>query len=59
MTIRYGVQADSRDECVEGLRLLVEAGMVPIMLPAQIAGSRWLARAVPRPTDNRHPDTSG
>ncbi|MGW9031483.1 hypothetical protein ACWGQ5_47215 [Streptomyces sp. NPDC055722] len=58
MAIRYGVQADSRDECVEGLALLVEAGMVPITLPAQIAGDRWLARAVPRPADNRHPDTT-
>ncbi|MGW5477683.1 hypothetical protein [Streptomyces sp. NPDC004008] len=49
MAIRYGVQADTRDECAEGLALLVDAGMVPVMLPAQVAGNRWMARAVPRP----------
>ncbi|MCW7941662.1 hypothetical protein AAW14_06355 [Streptomyces hygroscopicus] len=50
MGIRIGVQADSRDECVEGLAQLVEAGYVPVMLPAQIGGDRWIARAVPAPT---------
>ncbi|MEU6365747.1 hypothetical protein ABZ876_08320 [Streptomyces sp. NPDC046931] len=49
MAIRFGVQADSRDECVEGLAQLVEAGFVPVMLPAQVAGDRWIARAVPAP----------
>ncbi|MGW2938613.1 hypothetical protein ACWDA7_44180 [Streptomyces sp. NPDC001156] len=49
MAIRYGVQADSRDECAEGLALLVEAGFVPVMLPAQVTDDRWIARAVPRP----------
>lgn len=49
MAIRIGVQADSRDECVEGLALLVEAGFVPVMLPAQVTDDRWIARAVPAP----------
>ncbi|MEV6180176.1 hypothetical protein [Streptomyces sp. NPDC052015] len=49
MAIRIGVQADSREECVEGLALLVERGFVPIMLPCQVAGDRWMARAVPSP----------
>jgi hypothetical protein len=66
MAIRFGVQADSRDECVEGLAQLVEAGFVPVMLPAQVAGDRWIARAVPAPTkapavteDGRGPVASG
>jgi hypothetical protein len=50
MAIRVGVQGDTREECVEGLALLAEKGFVPIMLPAQVAGGRWLARAVPAPT---------
>lgn len=49
MTIRYGVQADSEEECVEGLALLVDAGMVPVMLPKCLTDGRWMARAVPTP----------
>lgn len=49
MAIRVGVQADSRDECVAGLELLVAAGFVPVMLPVQVTDDRWLARAVPAP----------
>jgi hypothetical protein len=56
MAIRIGVQADSRDECVEGLALLVAKGFVPIMLPCQIAGDRWMARAVPAPPADVEPD---
>jgi hypothetical protein len=56
MAIRIGVQADSRDECVEGLALLVEKGFVPIMLPCQVAGDRWLARAVPAPQPEPVPE---
>jgi hypothetical protein len=48
MAIRYSVQADTRDECVQGLEDLVRFGLVPVMLPAQVGGDRWLARAVPR-----------
>ncbi|MEU5596655.1 hypothetical protein [Streptomyces sp. NPDC020298] len=51
MTIRYSVQADTRDECVEGLEQLVQLDLVPVMLPVQVGGDRWMARAVPRPAD--------
>lgn len=43
------MQADTRDECVEGLEQLVRLDLVPVMLPAQVGGDRWMARAVPRP----------
>lgn len=49
MTIRYSVQADTRDECVEGLERLVALDLVPVMLPAMVTGGRWIARAVARP----------
>lgn len=49
MTIRFSVQTDTREECVEGLELLVAAGLIPIMLPAQIRTDGWIARAVPAP----------
>lgn len=49
MAIRYSVQADTRDECVDGLEQLVRFGLVPVMLPAYMSDGRWMARAVPRP----------
>ncbi|MGW2692357.1 hypothetical protein ACWC3Y_10905 [Streptomyces sp. NPDC001296] len=49
MAMRFSVQADTRDECVEGLEQLVQLDLVPVMLPAQVGGDRWMARAVPRP----------
>ncbi|MEV6833503.1 hypothetical protein AB0N17_03060 [Streptomyces sp. NPDC051133] len=49
MAIRFSVQASTREECVEGLEQLVQLDLVPVMLPAQIGGDRWMARAVPRP----------
>jgi len=49
MAIRYGVQADTQDECAEGLAQLVDAGMVPVMLPTLVSDGRWMARAVPTP----------
>jgi hypothetical protein len=49
MAIRYGVQADSEEECSEGLALLVDAGMLPVMMPRLLADNRWMARAVPTP----------
>ena len=49
VAIRYAVQADTRDECVEGLEQLVQLDLVPVMLPVQVGGDRWMARAVPRP----------
>ncbi|MFF9271130.1 hypothetical protein EF919_18205 [Streptomyces sp. WAC02707] len=50
MPIRYGVQADTRDECAEGLARLIDVGMLPIMMPTMVSDGRWLARAVPSPT---------
>ena len=49
MAIRYGVQADNEEECAEGLALLVDAGMLPVMLPKHLTDGRWMARAVPSP----------
>jgi hypothetical protein len=49
MAIRVGVQADSEDECAEGLAQLVDAGFVPVMLPRLLTDNRWMARAVPAP----------
>ncbi|MEV0220874.1 hypothetical protein [Streptomyces sp. NPDC050704] len=59
MAIRYGVQADSEDECAEGLARLVDAGMVPVMLPTLLTDRRWLARAVPAPTTKAPAEESG
>ncbi|WP_405883635.1 hypothetical protein OG747_36640 [Streptomyces sp. NBC_01384] len=50
MAIRVGVQADSEDECAEGLAQLVDAGFVPVMLPRLLTDNRWMARAVPART---------
>ncbi|MFD9464358.1 hypothetical protein [Streptomyces sp. NPDC060027] len=64
MAIRVGVQADSEDECAEGLAQLVDAGFVPVMLPQLLTDNRWLARAVPAPKakaptmDDRSPVSS-
>lgn len=55
MPIRYGVQADTRDECVEGLAKLVDVGMMPIMMPTLLSDGRWMARAAPSPTPLREP----
>lgn len=55
MAIRYGIQADSQEECAEGLALLVDAGMVPVMLPKLLTDNRWMARAVPAPRSEPKP----
>lgn len=47
MAIRFTAQGDTREECVEGLELLVAAGLVPTMLPVQVRTDGWMARAVP------------
>lgn len=49
MTIRYSVQAETRDECIAGLEHLVASGLIPVMLPVQVMEDRWMARAVPAP----------
>ncbi|MFD5910249.1 hypothetical protein ACFWHL_16180 [Streptomyces massasporeus] len=62
MAIRVSVQADSEDECVEGLAQLVDAGYQPVMMPRLLTDNRWMARAVPTakaPTGSRGPVVSG
>jgi hypothetical protein len=49
MAIRFSVQADTREECVQGLEQLVQLDLVPVMLPCQIRTDGWMARAIPRP----------
>lgn len=56
MAIRYGIQADSEDECAEGLARLVDAGMIPVMLPKLLTDGRWMARAVPAPREPKPDD---
>ncbi|MGQ5640897.1 MULTISPECIES: hypothetical protein [unclassified Streptomyces] len=51
MAIRFSVQADTREEYVQGLEQLVQLDLVPIMLPCQVRTDGRMARAVPRPTD--------
>jgi hypothetical protein len=59
MTVRIGVQADSRDECAEALARLVDAGYLPVMLPACLTDGRWMARAVPAPDTTKAPAADG
>lgn len=65
MAIRVSVQADTEDECVEGLAQLVDAGYQPVMMPRMLTDNRWMARAVPTqkaPTvtnDGRGPVVAG
>jgi hypothetical protein len=47
MAIRASIQADTEDECFEGLAQLVDAGFMPTMMPRYMTDGRWLARAVP------------
>lgn len=49
VSIRYSVQAETREECMRGLELFVSVGLVPVMLPVQVMDDRWMARAVPAP----------
>ena len=62
MALRFAVQADSEQECAEGLRLLQQLGLQTAMQPRQLTDDRWLARAVPTtkaPADGRGPGVSG
>lgn len=47
MGVRFGVVADTETECAAGLLLLAPVGIVVTQRPAQLAGGRWIARAVP------------
>ncbi|MGW7786025.1 hypothetical protein [Streptomyces tricolor] len=50
MAIRYGVQADTREECMRALEELCERlGARPALLPSDTLGNGWLARAVAAP----------
>ncbi|MFI1166546.1 hypothetical protein ACH4UM_23820 [Streptomyces sp. NPDC020801] len=57
MAIRIGVQADTEEECAEGLARLVDAGFVPVMLPKYLTDGRWMARAVPTPSTKAPTDS--
>jgi hypothetical protein len=57
MAIRYGVQADTRDECMRALTELCERlGARPALLPSDTLGNGWLARAVPAPPASEEPE---
>ncbi|MFB6955473.1 hypothetical protein ACFCYB_00195 [Streptomyces sp. NPDC056309] len=50
MAKRFSVQADTREECIEGFdELCSKLSLVPLMLPQRLTDSRWMARAVPAP----------
>lgn len=59
MAIRVGVQADSEDECAEGLALLVGAGFMPTMMPRRMTDGRWLGRAALAPQTKAPAGESG
>ncbi|MFF4644968.1 hypothetical protein [Streptomyces sp. NPDC001389] len=52
MGVSFGVAADTAQECAEGLALLALLRQFGVevtvtLLPAQVGGHRWIARAVP------------
>lgn len=54
MGVSFGIAGDTAQECAEGLALLAllqEFGVevTVTLLPAQVGGHRWVARAVPMP----------
>lgn len=50
MGVSFGIAADTAQECADGLALLVrQLGVEVTLQPAQVGGSRWVARAVPPP----------
>ncbi|MFI0233141.1 hypothetical protein [Streptomyces sp. NPDC017086] len=54
MAIRYGVQADSREECLQALtELCTRLGARPATMPTDSLGNGWLARAVLVPPADR------
>ncbi|MFB7736189.1 hypothetical protein ACFC08_17750 [Streptomyces sp. NPDC056112] len=65
MALRFAVQADTQQECAQGLKeLCAGLGLVPAMLPQLLSDDRWMARAVPKqkaPTaeSGRGPAVSG
>ncbi|MGW4825472.1 hypothetical protein ACWEP4_43015 [Streptomyces sp. NPDC004227] len=65
MALRFAVQADTQQECAQGLReLCARLSLVTAMQPQQMIGNGWMARAVPKtkaPTaeSGRGPAVSG
>lgn len=54
MGVSFGIAADTAQECADGLALLVLLRQLGVevtvtLQPAQVGGSRWVARAVPTP----------
>lgn len=54
MGVSFGIAADTAQECAEGLALLALLRQFGVevtvtLLPAQVGGHRWVARAVPTP----------
>lgn len=54
MGVSFGIAADSARECAEGLALLALLRQFGVkvevtLMPAQVGGTRWIARAVPTP----------
>ncbi|MFE4420418.1 hypothetical protein [Streptomyces sp. NPDC056817] len=49
MALRFAVQADTQQECAQGLKeLCASLSLVPSMPPRQMIGNGWMARAVPK-----------
>lgn len=60
MGVRFGIIADTAEECADGLALLARLAQLGIEVtvvqrPAQIAGDRWMARARPSVDSQKHP----
>lgn len=51
MAIRFAVQADTEQECAEGLEQLLTLGLQTRMELRMLTDDRWMARAVPRMTE--------
>ncbi|MGW5123277.1 hypothetical protein ACWEQ7_04280 [Streptomyces sp. NPDC004069] len=50
MALRFAVQADTQQECAQGLKeLCARLGLEPALQPRQMIGNGWMARAVPAP----------
>lgn len=54
MGVSFGIAADTAQECADGLALLERLRQLGVevtvtLRPAQVGGSRWVARAVPMP----------
>lgn len=60
MGVRFGVIADTAEECAEGLALLARLAQLGVEVtviqrPAQIASDRWMARVRPSVDSQERP----